>query len=274
MIESRTELILAELLEGTGAAFSANGRQDRLRRSLRIWFSDLDERHGPVAELLPFGLKGHQVKLRFGNFAAAVIDQIKKAPEEDLQLARALISSIRDDVRVEILGQNVVNWRIVDGSFQLTATIRALAQPHADAALSETCREVIVPIMAAMAELIGYDVISSAEAAQEDILEGAVLRSVIRRRERNPRNRLLCLRIHGERCTACGLEPKRRYGAAGSVIEVHHLQPLSTLGSPRVYDPRTDLVPLCPTCHRAVHTRRPLPYTPDEISDLMAAYDQ
>lgn len=269
MIADRIELVLAELQEGTGAAFAGTTRQDGLRRSLKIWFADLDERHGPVAELTPYGLKGHQVRLGFGNFAGQVLEQMKQASDEDVQLARALVSSIRAGVALEMPGQDLADWHIMDGSFRISATVRDLEQPNSDQTLAVTCREVIVPLMAAMAELIGYDVIETTDEASEEVLEGAVLHSVVRRRERNPRNRLLCIRIHGERCVACGLEPRLRYGAAGSVIEVHHLQPLSTLGEPRAYDPRTDLVPLCPTCHRAAHTRRPLPYSPRELRSLM-----
>ena len=33
------------------------------------------------------------------------------------------------------------------------------------------------------------------------------------------------------------------------------------------YDPATDLIPLCPNCHRAVHTRRPVPWTPANLAD-------
>ena len=273
MIADRIELILGELQEGTGAAFAASVRQDGLRRSLKIWFADLDERHGPVAELLPYGLKGHLVRLGFGNFAGAVIGQMKLASEEDVELARALVSSIRASVAIETPGQELANWLITDGSFRVSVTVRNLAEANSDQALASTCREVIVPLMAAMAELIGYDVIDRSEEAQNEIFEGAVLRSVIRRRERNPRNRLLCIRIHGERCAACGMEPRLKYGAAGGVIEVHHRQPLSTLGEPRVYDPRKDLVPLCPTCHRAAHTRRPLPFSPEELKNLMGIVD-
>lgn len=271
MITDRIQLILGELQEGTGAAFAGTVRHDRLRRSLKIWFADLDERHGPVAELVPYGLRGHHVKLGFGNFSAAVIRQMQQAVEEDVQLARALVASIRPGVVLEMPGQDPASWLIRDGSFRISATVRNLDGPHSDQALAATCREVIVPLMAAMAELIGYDLIDSPEEAGDDIPEGALLRSVVRRRERNPRNRLLCIRIHGERCAACGMDPRARYGAAGSVIEVHHRQPLCTLGQPRAYDPRTDLVPLCPTCHRAVHTRRPLPYSPEELRDLMGA---
>ena len=271
MIADRIELILGELQEGTGAAFVGTVRHDGLRRSLKVWFADLDERHGPVAELLPYGLRGHQVRLGFGNFAAAVIAQMKQASDEDVQLARALVASIPAGAVLEIPGQDSADWLVRDGAFRVSATLRHIDDPNSDQALATTCREVIVPLMAAMAELIGYDVIDTAEEAPEDIFEGAVLRSVVRRRERNPRNRLLCIRIHGERCAACGMEPRRRYGAAGGVIEVHHRQPLSTLGEPRAYDPREDLVPLCPTCHRAAHTRRPLPFSPEELRDLMGA---
>lgn len=273
MISDRIDLILGELQEGTGAAFAGTVRHEGLRRSLKIWFADLDERHGPVAELLPYGLKGHQVRLVFGNFSAAVIAQIKQASAEDMQLARALVSSIRTGVVLEMPKQNLTGWLITDGSFRVSATVRNLDDPNSDQALAATCREVIVPLMAAMAELIGYDAIDSAEEAKDDIFEGAVLRSVVQRRERNPRNRLLCIRIHGEHCAACGMEPRVRYGVAGGVIEVHHRQPLSTLGEPRAYDPREDLVPLCPTCHRAAHTRRPLPYSPEELRDLMGTVD-
>ncbi|MOA48213.1 HNH endonuclease [compost metagenome] len=70
---------------------------------------------------------------------------------------------------------------------------------------------------------------------------------------------------------ACGLEPRLEYGEAGSIIEVHHLEPLALLKEPRPYDPRADLVPLCPSCHRAVHTRRPIPFSIEELRDLRGA---
>ena len=73
------------------------------------------------------------------------------------------------------------------------------------------------------------------------------------RRERNPRNRLLCLQIHGEVCAVCDLDPRTAYGDAGSIIEVHHLQQLASSDKARHYDPAVDLVPLCPNCHKAVH---------------------
>jgi 5-methylcytosine-specific restriction protein A len=120
-----------------------------------------------------------------------------------------------------------------------------------------------------MAELIGYDSIEDVANPYAPEAEGAILQSVVLRRERNPRNRLLCLRIHGNCCKACRLKPGSVYGEAGSIIEVHHLEPLANLSVPRTYDPQTHLVPLCPNCHRAVHTRRPVPYTLAELQSFM-----
>lgn len=269
MIASKKTLIIRELEEGTGAAIAAKVDLGGIRSSVRIWFLDLDEKHGPIAELRLYGLKGHQVVLTFGNFSREVITEIQKALPEDIQLARALVASIRVGVTIEITGQSVSGWRVMDGAFHMKATLRDLEHPLEDGAIISTCRDVIVPIMAAMAELIGYDIVEESIDNEFPVFEGAILPSVINRRERNPRNRLLCIRIHGEKCKACGVEPKMVYGEAGSIIEVHHLEPVASLTEPRPYDPLVDLVPLCPSCHRAIHTRRPLPYSIEELKSQM-----
>lgn len=274
MIAGKKDLILRELEEGTGAAIAAAAAKSGRRSGLRIWFGDLDQKHGPVAELKPYGLKGHIVSLSFGSFSGEIIGQIRKASSEDVQLARALIASIRSDIEVEIFGQDISDWAITSGSFRMTARIRDQDHPHEDVAIIAICRDVIVPMMAAMAELIGYDVIEDKVDDEVSAFEGAILQSVVQRRERNPRNRLLCIRIHGERCVVCELEPRRVYGDAGSIIEVHHLEPVASLVEPRPYDPRTDLVPLCPTCHRALHTRRPIPLSIEELKGLRSGCNE
>lgn len=269
MLAAKKELILKELAEGTGAAVAAAVDLSGLRSCLRIWFGDLDERNGPVAELRAYGLKGHRVILTFGTFSGRALSQILAASPEDVQLARALVASIRPEVDVEIPGQSMPEWKVLNGAFRMVATVRNQQHPLEDSSVIATCRDVIVPIMAAMAELIGYDVIEDHQGEDATVCEGAILPSVVRRRERNPRNRLLCIRIHGERCFACGTEPKMIYGDAGSIIEVHHLEPVALLMEPRPYNPRTDLVPLCPNCHRTVHTRRPIPLTMADLKGIL-----
>ena len=272
MIARSKELILRELEEGTGASIAVEVNDTGLRSALRIWFSDLDEQRGPIAELRPHGLKGHRVDLALGNFSAPILEQIARATPEDIQLARALVASIGPKAKVEIRGQQLNDWTVRDGHFRMVATIRHEDSADTDAAITQTCREIIVPMMAAMAELIGYDPVEDVGNFDALQAEGAILHSVIVRRERNPRNRLLCVRIHGSRCKACHVEPRSIYREAGTIIEVHHLEPLATLAAPRTYDPRTDLVPLCPNCHRAVHTRRPVPYTLEELASFMEVF--
>lgn len=273
MLVSRRELIARELAEGTGATIAVGFLDGGLRRGLRIWFDDLDEKHGPVAELRLYGLKSHRVHLAFGPFAAHVLATIRAAEAEDVQLARSLVRSVARVAEVTVKDQRLDDWTVADARFGITATFRNdTFNPDTDEAVILTCREVLVPLMAAMAELIGYDVVEEVAGTDLSAVEGGLSRTTVNRRERNPRNRLLCLRIHGRTCRICGTDPEAVYGAAGGIIEVHHLEPVSMLHEPRPYDPEADLVPLCPSCHRAVHTRRPWPYTPEELIGMMGIH--
>lgn len=270
MLARKLDLIAGALAQGTGAAIAVRVLDGGRRKGLRIWFNDLDERHGPVAELKPHGLKSHGISLVFGSFSAQVLEQISNASPEDIQLARSLVKSAAQSAEIDIPGQPSDEWLVRGGGFRIEARYRHDQNlPHEDEAITETCQEVIIPLMAAMAELIGYDVVEDPSASEIPEVEGGLSRATVSRRERNPRNRLLCLRIHGAYCGCCGLDPKSRYGDAGSIIEVHHLEPVSMLEQPRSYDPETDLVPLCPNCHKAVHTRRPWPLTLEELAACM-----
>ncbi|PIE13757.1 MAG: HNH endonuclease [Rhodobacterales bacterium] len=267
MLKEYSDLIASELSEGTGASVALSIVASGMRTGLDIWFQDLEKRQGPIVELRSHGLKAHRVQLRFGNFSRQILKQISEAPAEDIQLARSLVTSIRVDANVEIPGQSLECWTVDDGSFTITATLRHETTAGSGDAIVATCQEVIVPLMAAMAELIGYDEIVPEDTQGE--LEGALTLALVRKRERNPRNRLLCLRVYGHKCFCCGFKPQLKYGSAGKILEVHHLQPVSQLSEEKRYDPKTDLVPLCPNCHRAVHTRRPTPYSIEELISMM-----
>jgi 5-methylcytosine-specific restriction enzyme A len=270
MLARQRELIAKELLEGTGAGISVRLVAGELRQGVRIWFSELGEKHGPVAEILPHGLKSHAVRLSFGPFSGGILATIRNAGLEEVELARALFRSIPQRMNLEITGQDLSSWSVSNGGFEARALIRHdFHKPGSEEAIIATCREVVVPMMAAMAELIGYDPVEESGPIGLGEIEGVLSWKVVSRRERNLRNRLLCMRIHGHACAICFVDPRAVYGDAGNVIEIHHLLPLALLSAPRQYDPETDLVPLCPCCHRAVHTRRPVPYSPEELSGMM-----
>lgn len=267
MLKHHSEIIAAELAEGTGAGISLSQVSGGLRTGLDIWFSDLKKSAGPVLELRAHGLKSHQVDLRFGMYSRDTLKLIAEAPAEDQLLAQSLISSITPHAEISVDGQDAAAWQVLDGTFRMSARLKhQQSSNNADAAI-KTSREVIVPMMAAMAELIGYDVKEPDNLSGE--MEGALTMVEVVRRERNPRNRLLCLRLHGSICKCCKTSPNKTYGEAGSIIEVHHIQPLSDLKQPREYDPLLDLVPLCPNCHKAVHTKRPSPHLVSELQAMM-----
>lgn len=95
--------------------------------------------------------------------------------------------------------------------------------------------------------------------------EGASKKVVVNRYERDPRNRLACIRYHGKTCKVCGFDFGQVYGEfAADYIHVHHLVPVSQMTENYAVDPINDLVPLCPNCHSAIHISNP-PLTPDEL---------
>ena len=103
---------------------------------------------------------------------------------------------------------------------------------------------------------------------QEDVQvypEGAMSTVRINRHERDRRNRAAAISIHGIRCHACDLDFGTHYGQiAAGFIEIHHIVPVSQIGTDYVIDPKNDLVPLCPNCHSVAHRRQP----PLEVSEI------
>jgi 5-methylcytosine-specific restriction protein A len=85
-------------------------------------------------------------------------------------------------------------------------------------------------------------------------IEGASSRVTVNAYERNPQARLACLRRHGSACCVCGFDFAQAYGSEFSgFIHVHHLRPLSEIRNDYVVDPESDLRPVCPNCHAALH---------------------
>lgn len=99
----------------------------------------------------------------------------------------------------------------------------------------------------------------------EGLPEGTAQKVVVNRYERSRINRALCISIQGTKCKVCDIALEDRYGEIGrDFIHIHHVVPVSQLGSNYIVDPINDLVPVCPNCHAMLHRREP-PYT---IKDL------
>ena len=108
-------------------------------------------------------------------------------------------------------------------------------------------------------------------AAAGSYVEGATHEVKINAYERNPLARRACLAHHGCSCVVCGFSFEKAFGiAAKGFIHVHHLVPLSEIGTAYEIDPIKELRPVCPNCHAVIHlggsTR-----TIEEVRDLLAS---
>lgn len=109
----------------------------------------------------------------------------------------------------------------------------------------------------------------AAEPDRHGLPEGAVIRIEVNRYERSRINRAACIELHGASCKACGFNFGEAYGPIGDgFIHVHHIVPVSQIGTGYVIDPFTDLVPLCANCHAIAHKQNP-PLRVEEISALL-----
>jgi Rad3-related DNA helicase len=79
--------------------------------------------------------------------------------------------------------------------------------------------------------------------------EGGRETVVLSRAERSPYYRQLAIKIHGNKCQACGFTPR-----ASRQIEVHHLQPLAEGERDTTIE---DLAVLCANCHALAHSESP-----------------
>jgi len=101
--------------------------------------------------------------------------------------------------------------------------------------------------------------------------EGERRTEVVNVYERDSTLRDACLKHYGPACVVCGMTFEALYGAefAGMSCHVHHLTMISAFGGSREVHPIRDLRPVCPNCHAAIHRRRDVPYTPEEIQERL-----
>jgi len=260
------EIMGIAIAEGTRAAILTRPVKVGRRTNLEVGFADLGWKKSPIVRISPVGLRRLRFETTFGNFAGSTIRQMNSADTESKILAGALIDVIEDIAPIDDTRHSLLNVPI-DKDFSISGTIGASSNDP-EGRLVEISKEVIAPLMSAFAELNGYDIIED-DADDESHLEGGITLATVKRRERNPRNRMLAIRIHGSACKACEVDFAQKYGLEKPVVDIHHLQPLGNIDGPKLYDPATDLIPLCPTCHRIAHVRRPIPYDLQELRAIV-----
>lgn len=104
---------------------------------------------------------------------------------------------------------------------------------------------------------------------EENLYEGALVKVMANKYERNQKARKECVEKKGYRCLVCGQDFEATYGEIGKgFIHVHHVTPISTIGKQYKLNVDTDLVPVCPNCHYMLHRKDP-PYTIEELKDIL-----
>ena len=278
MDDTQRALIAKTVTEVTGVAVNVSTpKTGGVRGSLFAYIegNGYTTQNGPRFTIRPHGLKSHQVTAEMGTFAGPCIKQMQTAEPDRFALARSIIRQLANEPGTTVTispAQTLDEWLVTDKGFSIEVVTRVHGDQYSDEAVTATAAKFMAPMLAALAELIGYEDPDGNEHVEDENLpfdtEGQLTTAIIKKRERSRRNRLLCLAIHGHRCFVCGTVPEETYPGLTGIIEVHHIEPVSTLLAPKVYDPRTDLIPLCPTCHRAIHRKFPA-MLPDELRAIM-----
>lgn len=249
----------------------------------------------PWVKITPRGERGRMFSIKITNradvrlvidfepqsFSAAIIDSMGRADEDK---RRAFSDAVRlqrargGDVKMQINGISVdpadtaswpdEPWRRVDCQ---TVVILPNGVAGESAAVAESIKEWGCLVMGTFLALVRIDLI---EKQIPDVVaekEGDRYSVVANRYERSAVNRYLCLKKFGCKCKICGFDFQEKYGDVGKgYVHVHHVVPVSQLGPGYLIDPEKDLVPVCPNCHAMLHRKNP-PYTPDEVSSMIAS---
>ena len=103
----------------------------------------------------------------------------------------------------------------------------------------------------------------------EKLFEGALIKVMANKYERNQKARKECIVKKGCKCSVCGFDFGKMYGEfARGFIHVHHLVPISSVGEKYELDVERDMVPVCPNCHCMLHRKNP-PYSIEELKGMI-----
>ncbi|MGH7596303.1 MAG: HNH endonuclease [bacterium] len=148
---------------------------------------------------------------------------------------------------LDIQGEDQKNFEI----------LRQITHPKANRRNAEPASEILA--LGTVTEKIVTPALIVTRELPADIIftEGKRMRIAHLRIERSPRLRRLLFAGLREPflCDMCSINPKHRYPWTENILELHHLLPLSApLAITAKGTSFDDVVPLCPNCHKSVHS--------------------
>ena len=100
--------------------------------------------------------------------------------------------------------------------------------------------------------------------------EGSRKQITINAYERNPQARQKCLNHYGTFCQICGFNFGEFYGSEfEGKIHIHHIKPISEINGEYEVNPINDLIPVCPNCHMAIHSKPDGVYSIEDIKEKL-----
>jgi 5-methylcytosine-specific restriction protein A len=210
------------------------------------------------------GWRSAEVSFVAGKFAAPLVAQMGHSSVEAKEIFRTFASAlqakkIRISMRVngaDISAMSPENWPSEWSRLDLSLRLSPFISEQADdAALEVLVLDLVVPIFAMLATLIGVE---ENEPLSTGEPEGRAIQSSVTRYERKKINREACIQLKGSRCRVCGFDFATFYGPVGiGYIEVHHTVPVSSVGPDYKINVVTDLEPVCSNCHSMAHREEP-----------------
>lgn len=115
-----------------------------------------------------------------------------------------------------------------------------------------------------------------------EVTEGEASEVTVTKYERSRLARKLCIEAYGStyRCEVCGFRLSDKYGSRDgreAYIEVHHIAQhavRSKESGNHAVNYRTELIPLCPNCHRMIHHLKDHTISPDELREIIQAHER
>lgn len=163
----------------------------------------------------------------------------------------------------------IANGLAVAAFRELSAQFRQVLENHPEVrmALDEPTLEIETEEDAAPAGAPALDDLSADETKRRLVSHYRIERDRKIAREKVARFKAEHGTVHCEACAFSFDEVYEDY--AKGVIDVHHIRPLASL-LPNTMTKLSDLMLLCPNCHRVVH-RKKTPLTPAELGGLLDA---
>ncbi|MEG6586327.1 HNH endonuclease [Dendrosporobacter sp. 1207_IL3150] len=191
--------------------------------------------------------KGSLVLFQFNNAiiaAARIIDIVKYAPPVDEHYHGAYIFDTNSVTIFEPITYEELY--VIDNSIQPFKQVKQIMRYEL---LEKVQRLIARKQHPLMAEELPSDKVNQ-------YIEGAKKQITVNAYERSYKARQECIKHKGDTCLICGFNFGDFYGEEfKGKIHVHHIKSLAEVKGEYQIDPLNDLIPVCPNCHLALHSK-------------------